>query len=58
MKIKNINENFGDLVVFEGDTISDCLYDMAVALAKCGHFIKWDDGWALEEGRDYEIIDE
>ena len=46
--IKNINENFGDPVLF------DTVEEMAAELEKLGYMP--DDG--LVEGRDYEVIED
>ena len=55
--IKNINEKFGDPIVFEGETLRDCIEDMCDAIAKCG-YLAWNDEYQIKEGRDYEIVEE
>jgi len=51
--IKNINEDFGMDVTFDGENIDDCVEQMSDALNECG--IEHDD---LRCGVDFEIIED
>ena len=51
-KIRNINSDFGDGVVFKADTLEEAISDMLEAIKSCGYT---PDG-ELVEGTDYEIV--
>ncbi len=55
MKIRNANSAYGDDVVFEGDTLDECLDDMVISIRACGYEPENDP---LVEGIDYEIVDQ
>lgn len=61
MQIKNINDKFGDEVIFEGSTEIECKISMAQAIIACGN--EFSEGMttdemvdALVENIDYEIV--
>ena len=63
MRIRNINEDFGESVEFEASTETECKISMAQALIACGNEIsagKTTDEMVdiLVEGADYEIVND
>lgn len=59
MRIVNINENYGESLIFEGGTLDDCIGYFAQALVACNvSKLSVDDTIdILTEGVDYEILD-
>lgn len=58
MKIRNINELYGQPVVFTADTLNECKQKMAAAIeASFPSESDNPDPVDLEEGRDYEMIE-
>ena len=63
MKIRNINEKYGEPIEFEAQSIDQALVDMAQAIIACGNDVSLGlttDEMAdtLREGVDYEVIDD
>lgn len=57
MKIRNINDKFGDAIEFEAQTELQCRIDMAQCVSACGpECAITDDDLAL--GVDYEVIED
>ena len=52
--IKNINERYGDPVLFEGNTLNECVDEMVKSVYLCGYPVPIT---GLREGVDYEILE-
>lgn len=55
MKIINKNENFGGKIIFQGETLADCLASMQRHIRSCKYIVNYDN---LLPDVDYEVATE
>lgn len=53
VKIKNINEKYGECATFYGTDVQNAVKAMALAIDACGYDVRADE---LREDIDYEVV--